>query len=327
VIRITFARRRPKFYTSELSPAMKPAALLALLMAVPTAAALAQGLRFSTSSALVVLSATAVDGNGRPVRDLRKEEWRIFEEGRPQKIQHFAVARESRARILLLVDASGSMHSELKAASSKMAATQILAALEQEDEAALAGFDHKYWGVVAFTRDRQKILDTFGELQPFGSTALHDALDKAAHDIASHGEGRRAVVVITDGVDTASQKHADDVIARSRALDVPIYAVSVVSPLDDPESRYFTGKERPTASSQGLPVLRRYAELSGGAAFTVSDFKGLHEAARRIVDELKHQYRLGYEPLMGPARFRRIEVRTTRKGIRVRTRSGYMPPS
>jgi Ca-activated chloride channel family protein len=306
---------------------MKPSALLALFVVVSPGAVAAQGLRFSTQSALVVLSATAVDGNGRPVRDLRKEEWRIFEEGRPQKIEHFAVARESQARILLLVDASGSMHGALKSTSSKMAATQILAALEKSDEAALAGFDHKYWGVVAFTRDRQKILDAFGELEPFGSTALHDALDKAAHDIASHGEGRRAVVVITDGIDTASQKAADAVIARSRALDVPIYAVSVVSPLDDPRSKLFTGRERPSAASQGLPVLRRYAELSGGAAFTVSDFKGLHEAASQIVDELKHQYRLGYEPLMGPARFRRIEVRTTRKGITVRTRSGYMPPS
>jgi Ca-activated chloride channel family protein len=297
-----------------------------LLASLPIAEG-GQGLRFSASSALVVLSATAVDKNGRPVRDLKREEFRVFEEGRLQKIEHYALARESKARILLLVDASGSMNTDLKAASSKMAALQILSALDREDETALAGFDHKYWGIVPFTRDRQKLLDAFEELQPFGSTALHDALDNAAHDIASHGEGRRAVLVITDGVDTASKKNADDVISRSRALDVPIYAVSVVSPLDDPNSDYFTGRERPSGESAGLPVLRRYAELSGGAAFTVSDFSGLREAAAKIVDELKHQYRIGYEPLSGPARFRRIEVKTTRKGVMVRTRSGYMPPS
>ena len=78
-------------------------------------------------------------------------------------------------------------------------------------------------------------------MTPFGSTALHDALDKAAHDIATHGEGRRAVVVLTDGIDTSSQAAPDDVIARSRALDVPIYAVSVVSPLDDPAAKEFAG--------------------------------------------------------------------------------------
>jgi len=299
--------------------------LVAWLAADPQSAA--QGLRFSATSSLVVLSATAVDKNGHPVQDLRREEWSVYEEGRLQKIEHFALARDSKARVLLLVDASGSMHSELKAASSKMTALQLLSALGPEDEAALAGFDHKYWGVVQFTRDRQKILDAFAELQPFGSTALHDALDKAAHDIASHGEGRRAVVVITDGIDTASQMAADDVIARSRALDVPIYAVSVVSPLDDPRSGIFTGAQRPTGAVESQPVLRRYAELSGGTAFTVSDFGGLRAAAAQIVQELKHQYRLGYEPLSGPPRFRRIEVRTSRKGVTIRTRNGYTPPS
>ena len=122
-----------------------------------------------------------------------------------------------------------------------MAVTQILAALEPHDEAALAGFDHRYFGLVPFTTDRQKVLDAFDQIETFGSTGLHDALDKAAHDLASHGEGRRAVVVVTDGVDTASQNRPEDVIARSRALDVPIYAVTVVSPLDDPGLRALRG--------------------------------------------------------------------------------------
>jgi VWFA-related protein len=208
-----------------------------------------------------------------------------------------------------------------------MAALQILESLDPDDEVALAGFDSRYFGVVAFTRDRKKILDSFSELQPFGTTALHDALDKAAYDIASHGEGRRAVVVITDGVDTASQKTPEEVIARSRALDVPIYAVSVLSPLDDPDSPLFAGRHGPAAATAGSVVLDRYARMSGGASFAVSDFRRLKGAAEQIVDELKHQYRLGYDPPQGPPHFRRIEVRATRKGVVVRTRSGYMPPS
>jgi VWFA-related protein len=208
-----------------------------------------------------------------------------------------------------------------------MAAVQVLGALEPEDEVALAGFDHKYWGVVAFTRDRGAILKHFDELEPFGSTALHDALDKAARDLATHGEGRRAVVVITDGVDTASQRSADQVVARSRALDVPIYALSVISPLDDPASSRFVGQESIPAATSGAAVLARYAELSGGAAFAVSNFPALKRAAETIVGELKHQYRLGYDPPDGPPRFRRVEVRTTRKGVQVRTRSGYVPSS
>jgi len=300
---------------------------IALLAAALPGGAVAQVPRFSTSSNLVVLSATAVDRHGRPVQNLGPKDFQIFEEGRLQKIAHFAVGREAAARILLLVDASGSMNGELKTASAKMAALQILSALEPTDEAALAGFDHKYWGVVQFTTDRKKIANGFEELQPFGATALHDALDHAARDLASHGEGRRAVVVITDGVDTASQKTADEVIAHSRVLDVPIYAVSVVSPLDDPASNRFLGKKDAGKAAAAAVVLARYAELSGGTAWHVSSPTALRLAADRIASELKHQYRLGWDPPSGPSRFRRVLVRTTRKGVIVRTRSGYVPPS
>ncbi len=162
-------------------------------------------------------------------------------------------------------------------------------------------------------------------MTPFGSTALHDALDKAARDIAAHGEGRRAVVVLTDGIDTSSQRKAEDVIARSRALDVPIYAVSVISPLDDPGSSQFVGQKSAGAAAIGSAQLARYASLSGGAAFAVSDFSGLKRAADQIANELKTQYRLGYDPPVGPSRFRRVQVKTTRKGVVVRTRSGYVP--
>jgi Ca-activated chloride channel family protein len=285
----------------------------------------AQRPSFSSGTDLVILSATAVDRRGRPVTDLRRDEVRVFEDGRPQKLEHFSQGREASARLLLLLDASGSMTGELKTASTRMAALQILAALDPEDEAALAAFDHKYWGVVPFTRDRGKVEQAMAEIEPFGATALHDALARASSDLASHGEGRRAVVVLTDGIDTASQLVADEVLSRSQALDVPIYAVSVVSPLDDPKSDRFSGLERPALATAGASVLARYAELSGGAAFTVSEIGGLRAAASRIVSELKQQYRLGYDPPPGPPRFRRIDVRTTRKGVLLRTRGGYVP--
>lgn len=292
-----------------------------------SAGAVAQVPIFRARSDLVVLSATAVDKGGRPIRDLTRDELRVFDEGRPQRIVHFSTAQDAPARVLLLVDASGSMNGQLKTASSRMAALQILGSLAATDEVALAGFDSRYFGVVRFTPDREAIKKGFEELVPFGSTALHDALDQAAQDLASRGEGRRAVVVLTDGVDTASRLSPDAVIARSRALDVPIYTVSVLSPLDDPRSPLFAGRQQLAAATAGGQVLARFAALSGGTAFGVSDFRGLKQAADQITGELKHQYRLGYDPPESPARFRRIEVRSTRKGIVIRTRSGYMPPS
>ena len=306
--------------------ALIPRAVGALIMMLSTAIpAAAQLPRFSSGTDLVILSATAVDKHGRPVTNLRREEIRVYEDGRPQKLEHFSQGRAASARLLLLLDASGSMTGELKNASTRMAALQILAALDPEDEAALAAFDHKYWGVVPFTRDRHKVQQAMAEIEPFGATALHDALARASSDLASHGEGRRAVVVLTDGVDTASQLLPDEVLSRSQALDVPIYAVSVVSPLEDPQSPRFSGRERPALATTGATVLARYAELSGGAAFTVSEFAGLQAAAKRIVSELKQQYRLGYDPPPGPPRFRRVDVRSTRKGVVVRTRRGYVP--
>jgi Ca-activated chloride channel family protein len=296
-------------------------------LATLPASAPGQVLSFSARSDLVVFSATAVDRDGRPVTDLRREDFRIFEEGRPQPIAHFHGGRGLSARILLLVDASGSMNEERKVANARWAAARILEALSPEDQVAVAGFDSRYWGVVAFTRDREAVRNGLESITPFGSTALHDSLDKAARDIASHGEGRRAVVVLTDGIDNSSQRTPDEVIARSRALDVPIYSVSVVSPLDDPASPDFLGKKDAGQAATATATLARYAELSGGTAYRVSNPAALRSAAERIAGELKHQYRLGWDPPPGPSRFRRVVVQSTRKGVTVRTRSGYVPPS
>ena len=255
--------------------------------------------------------------------DLRPEELLILDEGRLQKLEFFASGPDEPARVLLLIDASGSMSGQDKSASSRMVAVQVLAALGPNDEVAVAGFDHRYFGLARFSSDRAAALQAFDALEFFGSTALHDAIGRAASDVASLGEGRRAVLVLTDGVDTASEATPDDVIARSRALDVPIYAVSVVSPLDDPSSPRYLQTPRPAQATLGAAALARYAALSGGEAFTVSDFRGLREAALDIAGRLKHQYRLGYEPPATPAGFRRIEVRATRRGVSVQTRSGY----
>lgn len=298
-----------------------------LAFAALPATARGQVLSFPARGDLVVFSATAVDGKGRPVTDLRREDFRVYDEGQAQPIARFHGGRDLPARVLLLVDASGSMGEGERVTSAKRAARWILDSLGPEDQVAVAGFDSRYWGVVAFTRDRETVRRGIDSVTPFGSTALHDALDKAARDIASHGEGRRAIVVLTDGVDTSSQRTADEVIARSRALDVPIYAVSVVSPLDDPVSNRFLGKKQAGVAAAAAEVLSRYAALSGGTAWRVSSPTALRLAADRIASELKHQYRLGWDPPPGPARFRRVLVRTTRKGVIVRTRSGYVPPS
>ena len=214
-----------------------------------------------------------MDGHGRPVTDLQRQEFRVLEDGRPQALVHFSEARDP-ARAPPAPGGRQRQH-ERRAEDHQRAdggRTRSWPPSQPEDEVALAGFDSEYWGIVPFTtRPRPRSSRASARLEPFGSTALHDALDHAARDLASQGEGRRAVVVITDGVDTSSQKPAEDVIARSRALDVPIYAVSVVSPARRPgvrsSSRAASGRAAATA---GTDVLARYATLSGGASLHAS---------------------------------------------------------
>jgi len=299
-----------------------PPLLLALASGAP-----AQVPSFPSRTDLVILAASAVDGNGRPVRDLRREEISVLEEGHPQPIVHFAHSRVLSARFLLLVDASGSMAARPRLSSAWMAAVQFLEALDPADEVSIVGFDTRYWTVVPFTRDRAQLRAGLASVTPFGATALHDALARAARDLASQGEGRRAVVLVSDGIDTASVSNPEQVIAQSKALDVPIYALSVVSPLDDPWSALFVGRQWRTSATLGHAHLSRYALLSGGAAFLVSDFGALKHAAFKIADELRHQYQLGYYPPGGPPHFRRIEVRTRRGGVVMRARRGYVPRS
>ena len=135
-----------------------------------------------------------------------------------------------------------------------MAAIQILAALDPEDEVALAGFDNKYWGIVRLhPGPRGRSRRRFDDVEPFGSTALHDALDQAAHDLASHGEGRRAVVVITDGVDTASQRPGR---GRDPALPRPrrphLRRVGRSPPWTTRPPRSSRGASGPAAATAGL---------------------------------------------------------------------------
>ena len=112
---------------------------------------------FASRSELVVLSATAVDDHGRPVTNLKRQDFTVLEDGRPQAVLHFSTGPAVAARVLILVDASGSMNAEVKSASARMGVTQFLAALSPEDQVALAGFDSEYWGIVGWTKDRRKV--------------------------------------------------------------------------------------------------------------------------------------------------------------------------
>jgi Ca-activated chloride channel family protein len=150
-------------------------------------------------------------------------------------------------------------------------------------------------------------------------TSLHDAIAATARELAARPNSHRALIVLTDGLDNASRLTPADVSGIASAIDVPVYILAVVSPLDHVGAATAVSSERP------LPVgdLADLARWTGGECYVASVPEQTSEAAREIVDELRHQYLLVFEPASRPG-WHPLEVRTRGRPLMVRARSGYM---
>jgi VWFA-related protein len=156
---------------------------------------------------------------------------------------------------------------------------------------------------------------------PYGQTSLYDAVAETARALAAEGPGhgeipqRSAVVLLTDGVDTRSRLTAGQVTSVASGIDIPVYIIAVMSVIDDPRQ---SGIPRTEASG----ALENLASWTGGELFTASAPAHASVAARQIVDELRHQYRLAFEASTRPG-WRPLEVRARDRGLTVRARAGY----
>lgn len=288
-----------------------------------TAQELPRGFRFGMSVDAVHLSVTVVNGKGRMVTNLKQKDFQVFEDGVPQEITFFSRGTDSPVDVLILVDASGSMDVVSKVVNARNAAVQLIHSLGPEDRVAVHAFDGRLTRLVPFTEDKQVAIDAVHGLEPFGATALYDAVAKASYAVEHEGFGRRAIVVLTDGVDTASKLPVEQTLAMAKRVDLPVYAIRVLSPLDDPTSEAFLGVHGSEAT--GPDVLRQFTLATGGRLYEGSELGTLRGISTRIKEELKTQYRLGYSPTNThkDGRFRRIDVLTGRRGVEVRTRKGY----
>lgn len=172
-----------------------------------------------------------------------------------------------------------------------------------------------------FGRKDASLGGEFERVSPFGLTSLHDAIAEAARQVAARGGSHRGVVVLTDGVDNASRLTASQVSGLASGIDVPVYIVTVVSPLDDPTSPGSVVAK--TAGSAEAGTLTDLAEWTGGELFVTSAPAHTSAAARQIVEELRHQYLLAFEPGGKPG-WHPLEVRARDKRLVVRARSGYI---
>jgi Ca-activated chloride channel homolog len=275
---------------------------------------------FRSGVDLVRVAAVVRDSKGQPVTDLSRDDFVLLDGGERRSITDFR-AGEGVVTLGVLLDVSGSMQIGPKTRDARQAIRQLLAWLQPgKDESALFTFDRDLRQLTPFTDDPNIIDRALNTDEPFGLTALHDAIAATARVVAAHGGTQRAVVVVTDGVDTGSHLTPAQVSGIASGIDVPVYVIAVVSPLDHP------GGERAVAPASASPLsgsLLDLARWTGGDLFIVSAPAHASIAARRMLNELRHQYLIAFEPGTKPG-WHALELRTRDRGYRVLARSGYI---
>jgi Ca-activated chloride channel family protein len=188
----------------------------------------------------------------------------------------------------------------------RTAGRAFVSSLKPDDRAMLISISGDVEVLAPLGTDKVPILRALDQLDPWSTTALHDALIRSI-DLLEGETGRRAIVVLSDGVDRYSQRTSADVLDRARRSDVLIYPIAI-------------GKARPA-------LFAELATITGGRSFHLSDPKDLQATLQVIAEDLRAQYLLGYEPSKvwpnGEEEWRSITVRVDRPGVRVRARSGY----
>lgn len=249
----------------------------------------------------VVLWITVTDKNDAPVQDLKKDEFTVLEDGVPQEILEFN--REERPiTMALILDSSGSMQDSIK--NLHEAASSFVATLRPVDKALVIDFDDKVFLLQDLTADHAALDEAVTSTEALGSTALYDALHAAYRKLRGI-EGRKAIILLTDGDDTSSQVGYDRILEEIRGGDVMIFAIGL-------------GEAR-------KGHLKEFASATGGRAYFVSKAKELAGVYQKIAEELRHQYVLAYQTTntTWDGRFVRLKVVPKNKDWNVRARQGY----
>jgi Ca-activated chloride channel family protein len=295
-----------------------------VLAAVPCGpdSLMAQSRRFKSVVELVPLTVTVTDRAGRYVPDLTAADFAIFEEGRRQAISHFA-SGDVPIDVGFLLDTSSSMRANLGLA--QKAARGLRQRLRDGDRAAVAGIGSSVSLLQPMTPDLARVDEALRSTRADGSTALYDAvyivLRQYQQERQDSTEVRRQVIVLlSDGIDTASHVTFEDVLDLVRRVEATIYVVSLGK--DPALSKNVVGDRRTFESAHALNTLARE---SGGRLFTPRTARELPAIYDAIAEELSHQYVIGYLPSQGASdTFRRVSVGVLQPRVgTARTRAGY----
>jgi VWFA-related protein len=268
---------------------------------------------------LVNVLATVTDKKNRLITDLTKDDFRIFEDGRPQQIRFFSRETDLPLRIGLLIDTSnsirGRLHFEQEAAIDFL--NEVLR--PGKDSAFVLAFDVEPQLVQDYTDDIEKLSTAINSLQAGGVTSLYDAIFFSCKEklyIFPPPEPylRRVMIVISDGQDNQSVHTRDEAISMAQTAEVTIFAIST---------------NRSGAEGKGDKVLQKLAKDTGGRAFFPFEAGDLSSNFQEIARELRSQYSLAYVSTnaVHDGTFRKIIIEPVDNNLRVRTKEGYFAPS
>lgn len=319
------------------SHAMKYLLLLSVLSSAASAHATADEqtapqedrIRFSASVETVTLDVFVVDDRGRFVSNLKAEDFEVLEDGVPQELSFFT-AQFTPVSTLLLLDSSSSIRSNASAI--QTAAYLFVRNMSEGDLARVGLFSNDVRFGSRFTDNLEEHFGILRSMSPAGKTALYDAVIAALNELA-HVEGRKSLLVFTDGDDAGpaqqgSASTAEDAVEKGKLSEVTIYTVG------------FTGFGADGAESVNRPFLTTLAESTGGRAFFPKDVEAVQAAFNEVREDLHRHYRIAYVPMhraeplpagADPAQteteagsWRQIAVRVNgRDDLVIRTRQGY----
>jgi Ca-activated chloride channel family protein len=285
--------------------------LAALLVVAGAVSVLAdQQPTFRSSVRTVPVYATAIDASGRLVPDLAQEDFEILDNGKPVSVSSFSNDPQP-FTVVVMLDTSASMTEHLKLLN--QAAEQFLIRLLPVDRAQVGAFNDKLQLSGTFTSDRDELIAALDELQFGNSTRLWDALGFSL-DALKPVEGRKVVLLFTDGEDFGSRARFGDMVNRARDEEVMVYTIGL-------EVNFFNGARQ--VRSKPDRSLRRVAEETGGGSFELQKTDQLSSTFTRVAQELRSQYLIAFAPEALDGKVHKLDVRVKRPGVTVRARKSY----
>jgi Ca-activated chloride channel family protein len=284
------------------------------------------GLEHQISVSAIAVSVTVQDKSGTYINDLAQKDFTVYENNAEQTITYFKHDFDAPISLTVLLDVSGSMDLRNKLKESKEALRYLLSILlSARDEVSLLIFaDGEVEVAAGFSDDKEEFLSELDRTDAYGQTALNDAV-AVSPEFANRGKNeKRAILLITDGIENDSRLTPDQAVEIARRVDVPIYAVGYKIPLSEQFLKAY--KRSSSLTSAGIvSALERFSRATGGRIFIANRPTELAAAFREIKYELSHQYIIGYTSYKSlQNEYRRIRVVVPKKKkYRVRTREGY----